>query len=447
MNACRCLPVVVAVLATVATQCGAEVQVKVAVNRGDSATPDFQFDLLPKPSSTDAGNLAKIRLVRGDRDSNSASTNCLVDGALSRNQDDPSRNFFLTGNRPGRLLFDLGKPIDVRQVNTYSWHPQGRGPQVYTLYAATGDDEGFNPRPRRRRGLEESGWTRIAEVDTRPEGDQPGGQYAVSVRDSDGAPLGKFRYLLFEVSSTADDQAFSNTFFSEIDVVDGNEYPAPVHKEIVDVLKIGDEYQITFDMTDLPEIREFVVNKLKPICAEWYPKIVDMLPSDDYKAPKRFAIYFHSDMGGVAYTSGVDVHCAGVWFMRNLNGEAAGAVVHELVHVVQQYRGRRGRNRNPGWMVEGLADYIRWFLYEPEEVRPRPNPSRSNFDDSYRTTGAFLNFVIHKYDPQLHQKFNTAMREGNYDEELWVKYTGKSPPELWAEYVQTLEQPAAAEGS
>ena len=72
----------------------------------------------------------------------------------------------------------------------------------------------------------------------------------------------------------------------------------------------------------------------------------------------------------MAATGGTRVTCAAEWFRRNLEGEAKGAVVHELVHVVQQY-GRARRNnpdatRPPGWLVEGIPDYIRWFLYEPQ---------------------------------------------------------------------------------
>jgi len=53
------------------------------------------------------------------------------------------------------------------------------------------------------------------------------------------------------------------------------------------------------------------------------------------------------------------------------------------------YRGRG----NPGWLVEGIADYIRWFKSEPESQRPRPNPAKAKYTDSYRTTAAFLNYV------------------------------------------------------
>jgi hypothetical protein len=126
--------------------------------------------------------------------------------------------------------------------------------------------------------------------------------------------------------------------------------------------------------------------------------------------------------------------------MQNLDGEAAGAVVHEMVHIVQQYRRGRGENRNPGWMVEGLADYIRWFLYEPEDKRPRPNPARAKYTDSYRTTGAFLNYLVEKHDKEIIKKFNAAMREGNYSADLWKDFTGKTVDELWEEYVSTLKE-------
>jgi hypothetical protein len=192
----------------------------------------------------------------------------------------------------------------------------------------------------------------------------------------------------------------------------------------------------------MPQIKEWVEKKLKPVCAEWYPKIVEMLPSDNYDAPKRFTIIFHKDMRGVANAGGNRINCAGEWFMNNLEGEARGAVVHEMVHIVQQYGRARGRNRNPGWMVEGVADYIRWFLYEPERNRPRVNPDRAKYTDSYRTTAAFLNYLVEKHDKEFVKKFNAAMREGKYRDDLWKELGGKTVDELWSDYVAAL-RPAA----
>ena len=67
--------------------------------------------------------------------------------------------------------------------------------------------------------------------------------------------------------------------------------------------------------------------------------------SPAFKAPTNFSIIFSKDMRGVAATSGTRIRCAASWIRRNLQGEAVGAVFHEMVHVVQQY----GRTRRaPG---------------------------------------------------------------------------------------------------
>jgi hypothetical protein len=105
------------------------------------------------------------------------------------------------------------------------------------------------------------------------------------------------------------------------------------------------------------------------------------------------------------------------------------------VHVVQSYR----RGPRPGWLVEGIADYIRFFRYEPESARPHPNPTRAKYSDSYRTTGHFLNWAQTKYDKDLVIKLNTACREAKYAEGLWKEYTGKTLEELGAEWKESLK--------
>ncbi len=429
--------------------CRADIEPVIDAKRGEAATAEFKFENVAAPSRTDAANRAKFRVLSGQRDMNGGELNRLQDGRLPSTEDEPDANFFFAaGSEGGRILVDLGEAIEVQKINTYSWHPSTRGPQVYKLYAANPADEDFNPDGRRsRRGdPTEAGWKLVAEVDTRPEEGEPGGQYAVSIANASGDPVGKHRYLMFDISRTESDDPFGNTFFSEIDIIDGKEYPlanadersSEVGEGAVDVLKVGDKYEIAFDTSDLPEIKPWVDETLKPICADWYPKIVELLPSENYSAPTRFTIIFEKDSRGVAYANRGQIHCAGPWFMRNLKGEAAGAVVHEMVHIVQQYRRARGPNRNPGWMVEGVADYIRWFLYEPEELRPRVDPSRNTYTDSYRITGAFLNYLVEHNDPKLVEKFNAAMREGRYSEDLWKEFTGKTVDDLWADYMQTL---------
>jgi hypothetical protein len=203
-------------------------------------------------------------------------------------------------------------------------------------------------------------------------------------------------------------------------------------------LVIDDTYRIEFDTTETPKLTPWVDRVLKPACAEWYPKIVDQLPSDGFRAPQEFKVLFKADMDGVAYTAGTRVVCAEKWFENNLAGEAAGAVVHELVHVAQQYKGRP--HPTPGWVVEGIADYIRWFQYEPEKLRPRVNFDRANYNDSYRTTGAFFDFLARTYDEKLITKLNAICRQGEYTEGVWEELTGKKVEELWKEFALSSKE-------
>ncbi|QDU54309.1 basic secretory protein-like protein [Aeoliella mucimassa] len=395
----------------------------------EKATAEFKFEQVPAPSATDAANIATIKATPRRRFFRSTPEFALHDGKLATTQDDPSNSFFFsTGG--GFVLFDLGKNVDIKQINSYSWHPNLRAAQVYTVWGAAEGTENLNLDAENMEDPTESGWTMVAKVDTRPAMQGEGGQVGVSIADSEGASVGSYRYVLLDIEPTNNRQRYADTFYTEIDIVDGNEHPQPKPNAHIDSITINDEFEITFDTTGAPELRGWVDKVLKPVCQEWYPKIVEMLPSEGYEAPKKFTIFFRNNMDGVAYTMGTEVHCAGVWFSRNLDGEAAGAVVHEMVHVVQQYRSRR----NPGWLVEGLCDYIRWFMYEDSAIQPRVNFSRANYDDSYRTTGAFLNYVVSKHGEEIIPKLNAAMRQDKFSNDLWEEYTGKSAPELWEDF-------------
>ena len=467
-----CLWAACAVLA-----CGvaASGEVKPAIGRNPNAGPDFKLENVPPPAKNDAAAKAKITVVDGTRDRNGGEVSVLNDGVIPRADDEPRSNFFFAaGTDGGRLLVDLGTAVDVKQVNTYSWHPGSRGPQVYRLYGSDGAAEGFDAQPKRTTEPNKAGWKLIASVDSRPQAVEIGGQYGVSVADPAGN-LGNFRYLLLDVTPTEKEDGFGNTFYSEIDVIDAAATEAPVaaapqpgrgrggNRMIWEPsgpadpngpppttarTEAGDE--ITFDYSEAPELKDWVENKLKPVCVKWYPIIVGMLPSDGFEAPRKFSIGFRKDYRGVAAAAGTRINCSVAWFKQNLEGEALGAVVHEMVHVVQQYRRAPGGARNPGWLVEGVADYIRWFNYEPDSVRPKPRADRANYNDSYRTTGHFLDYLMKKYDKQIVKKLHAAMRQGKYSVDLWKQLTGKTMEELGAEWKQTLPgaaeaKPAAAE--
>jgi hypothetical protein len=224
---------------------------------------------------------------------------------------------------------------------------------------------------------------------------------------------------------------------------------------------------IRIDTSAAPDLKEWVETKLGPTLAEWYPKICEMLPSEGYTPPKAFSVVLRPERG-VAATGGTRVSANSDWLKRELNREAVGAIVHEEVHVVQQYGYGLGRRRgattqpagattqpalaqarrpttrpvgNPVWLVEGIADYVRWWYYEPDGPRRYPNPkSRSTkFDGSYTISANFLHWVAEKYDKDIVKQMNAAMRERRYSPDLWKEYTGKTVEELGAEWKANLK--------
>jgi len=428
----------------------AQITIVAEHNRNQDAAADFKFKTVPQPARNDAAAKATFSIVEGRRDPNGADVAALHDGRIPSDEDVPAANFFFrAGTDGGRLVVDLGSAIDIACVNTYSWHTNTRGPQVYRLYGADGKAEGFSAQPKRGTSPLTCGWRLVGTVDTRPKTGEGGGQYGVSVSGS-AASLGTYRYLLFDISRTEAEDPFGNTFFSEIDVLDRAGPPpqpvqAPAPGEGVETVEIqGGKYRVTLDTSQTPDLTGWARQELVPLVREWYPKLVEMLPSRGYEAPRRLRIAFSKTMRGVAATGGTTIRCGADWFRRNLKGEAKGAVLHEIVHVVQQYgRARRqpGASPPPGWLVEGIADYIRWFLYEPQtrgaEITRR-SLSAARYDGSYRVSANFLNWVCGKYGRDVVPKVNAAIREGRYNEALWKELTRRTVQQLGDEWKADL---------
>lgn len=128
----------------------------------------------------------------------------LSDGEQAQNRDDTQRSVWYDGE--GRFYIDMGRPVAIDRVNTYSRHWGGRATQYYSLWGAIDETmpaPGFAPG-------EHKGWTLIAVVDSRNLGG--GGAQGASIRAKAGS-IGPFRHLLF----LAENMGYG-TFFTEIDV-------------------------------------------------------------------------------------------------------------------------------------------------------------------------------------------------------------------------------------
>ena len=210
---------IVLMLFAIAATARADLTVIVDRNMGDAATPTFKFERVPPPSRDDAATSAKIELIAGRIDLNSPGLAAIHDGRVPGDWDEPASSlFFAAGTWGGRFRIDLGSIMPISQINSYSWHPNSRAAQLYKVYGSDGSDPAFNAAPESKIDPVTAGWKLIAFVDTRPSEGETGGQYGVSIRDRAGI-LGRYRYLLFDCFETEGDDDWSNTFYSEIDVI------------------------------------------------------------------------------------------------------------------------------------------------------------------------------------------------------------------------------------
>lgn len=187
----------------------------------------FPFKTVPTISMEDAGQSAIFSIVDGNKADSAGGPSTLNDGLGPLHARDESLMFtFAPNTLESRLKADLGKVIEVSQINTFAWYKDSnRWAQVYRVYGSDGSQSGFDPEPKIGADPASCGWSLIAAVDTRATagGTDPKngvmGQSGVSIQGETG-PIGKYRHLLFVSFATATHTAWGQTFWSEIDIVE-----------------------------------------------------------------------------------------------------------------------------------------------------------------------------------------------------------------------------------
>jgi hypothetical protein len=187
--------------------------------------------------------------------------------------------------------------------------------------------------------------------------------------------------------------------------------------------------EVTVDTSECPELAGWA-KKARGLVEEWHPRIARMLPSNGFTPPAHVKLVFRKRMRGIAYTSGSTIVISARWLDKH--PDDYGMVVHELTHVVQAYS-----DGDPGWLVEGIADYVRFFHYEPK-TKIEVDAERASYRDGYRTTARFLAWIERKKDRDILRVLNAAIRQGKYKDKLFRTRTGKSLDELWAAFIESV---------
>lgn len=203
--------------------------------------------------------------------------------------------------------------------------------------------------------------------------------------------------------------------------------------------------RVEVDSDDFPAGAEWGA-LARGLVESWYPRIAELLASDGrdpldgkphgkpFAAPRAVKIVIEKKLDVPAYTTGAEIHVDGSWIVAH--PDDSGLLIHELVHVLQAYPGGPSA---PGWLTEGIADYVRWWRYEPELAatsgRTRIDPAKSKYTDGYRITAMWLAWCSRAHDLRLVPALDLALRNGEDPLPLFEKLCGKNADALWREFV------------
>ncbi|MFD2743757.1 basic secretory protein-like protein [Sphingobacterium populi] len=160
-----------------------------------------------------------------------------------------------------------------------------------------------------------------------------------------------------------------------------------------------------------------------------YPKLVkDFNPN----SLKEVYITIDTTYDGVAYAHNGKIVIAQAWMEKM--PEDIDVVTHEVMHIVQAYPARSG----PGWLVEGIADYVRYKYGVNNEAGNWSLPALKDdhhYKSSYRISARFLDWIENNKKKGTVKKLDAAMREKTYTPEIWTNLTGMELDALWDAYV------------
>ena len=179
--------------------------------------------------------------------------------------------------------------------------------------------------------------------------------------------------------------------------------------------------------------------KLKQRMVETFFKVYPILRKE-YNDTAATTINFLIDTAykGVAATGGTDIVFSPEYFKQQPGD--IDVVTHEVMHVIQNYGGpigRNGKEPGPGWLTEGIADYVRYKFGVDNagaDWTLPPYESSQKYTDSYRVTARFLAWLESHGHAGIVKKLDAGIRGRTFSKNTWKAETGKTLNELWKAY-------------
>lgn len=195
-------------------------------------------------------------------------------------------------------------------------------------------------------------------------------------------------------------------------------------------------FSVRMQQATSPEAQRLAwMNRGRVILGEWAPRIRILLGDNSPDAGLHLVLESgHMDRPAcVVREKGKKpvMKVSADWITRNPAGK--GLLVHELTHVIQDYPAPAQDASKPSWIVEGIADWIRFFNFEKPVGIPTPTPGCHL--NGYREAADFLNWANKRY-PGLIRSLHLRLKKGTYNDDCFQELTGKPLDILQLEHVK-----------
>ncbi|KAJ8106428.1 hypothetical protein ONZ43_g7068 [Nemania bipapillata] len=183
---------------------------------------------------------------------------------------------------------------------------------------------------------------------------------------------------------------------------------------------------------------------LLPSAVSQVQKALYVHPDDVFHMPStRSVTLIVRPMGGVAYTTGIDLdpeqhkeihfssdYIAGISPDRRSH-EIEGVIVHELVHCYQY----NGHGYAPGGLIEGIADWVRLGAGLAPPHWRKGDEVQGKWDAGYQHTAYFLQYLEERFGVGTVRRLNEGLRTSKYEEKpFWTGILGRPVEQLWEDY-------------
>lgn len=206
-----------------------------------------------------------------------------------------------------------------------------------------------------------------------------------------------------------------------------------ISRDINNALQVDTIKKKQFTLIYINKSKDFdssIGERLKEVFFINYPKQVKLY---NKKSAPQVIFVIDPEYDGIAAAGGGVIRFNPEWFKKN--PKDIDIVTHETMHLVQNYP----NNAGPGWITEGIADYVRHTMGVDNEGAnwslPEYRPNHK-YTDAYRITARFFLWIEKNKKKGIMKSLDAQMRNKTYTEDFWVKMTGKNVDELWKEYAE-----------